>query len=103
MSVATPTEVDWLKSLLFDRGYLARMKGDAIKIYLAVLASCDGETGRGVTLSLSHLMAETQLSCPTVIEGLARLERLGLVIATSGGPGKAKTYAVADPAGSLSA
>ena len=97
MPVATPIETDWLKSVLFDRGYLARMKGEVIKVYLAVLGACGGEPGRDVTLSLSQLMAGTQLSCPTVIECLARLERLGLVVATVNEPGKMKTYFVPDP------
>ena len=30
-----PTHDDWVKTVLFDRGYLARIPGDAIKVYLA--------------------------------------------------------------------
>ena len=34
MPVAMPIQTDWLKSVLFDRGYLARIKGEGIKVYL---------------------------------------------------------------------
>ncbi len=97
MAVATPVEADWLKGVLFRRGYLARMKGETIKVYLSVLAACGGEPGRDVTMSLSQLMDRTRLSSPTVIECLLRLERLGLVAATSPGPGRVKTYSISDP------
>ena len=50
-----------------------------------------------MTISLSRLTRRTQLSCPTVIECLARLEDLGLVVSTTREPGKVKTYYVADP------
>jgi GNAT superfamily N-acetyltransferase len=79
MAVAMPIQTDWVKSVLFDRGYLARIRGDAIKVYLVMLEACGGEPDRSVTISLSQLMRRTRLSCPTVIEGLARLEDLGLV------------------------
>jgi hypothetical protein len=101
MPVATPNRTDWLKSVLLERGYLARISGEAIKVYLVVLAACGGVPDRSVTLSLSQLMARTHLSCPTVIEALARLERLGLVVSTTKGRGKVKTYYVPDPPGSL--
>jgi pyocin large subunit-like protein len=94
---ATPIQTDWVKSVLFDRGYLARIRGDAIKIYLVMLAACGGEPDRSVTVSLSQLMKQTRLSCPTVIEGLARLEELGLVVSTTHERGKVKTYYVSDP------
>ena len=32
--VAMPIQTDWVKSVLFDRGYLARIRGEAIKVYL---------------------------------------------------------------------
>ncbi len=48
-------------------------------------------------------MARTRLSCPTVIDSLARLERLGLVVSTTHERGKTKTYYVPDPPSSLSA
>ena len=35
--VAMPVQTDWLKSVLFDRGYLARIKGEAIKVYLVMV------------------------------------------------------------------
>ena len=99
MSVAMPepTQDDWVKTVLFDRGYLARIRGDAIKVYLAIIEACGGVPDRSVTISLSLLMRRTQLSCPTVIESLARLEDLGLVVSTTHQRGKVKTYYVSDP------
>ena len=97
MPVAMPIRTDWLRSVLFDRGYLARIKGEAIKVYLVVLEACGGEPDQSVALSLSQLRARTQLSTPTVIESLARLERLGLVVSTTHERGKVKTYYVPDP------
>ena len=52
---------------------------------------------RSVKLSLSQLMARTGLSCPTVIDGLERLEAVGLVVSTTRERGKVKTYYVPDP------
>jgi DNA-binding MarR family transcriptional regulator len=97
MPVAMPIGTDWLRSVLFDRGYLARIKGEAIKVYLVVLEACDGVPDQSVVLSLSQLRARTKLSTPTVIESLARLERLGLVVSTTHERGKVKTYYVPDP------
>jgi DNA-binding MarR family transcriptional regulator len=92
-----PVQTDWLKSVLFDRGYLARIKGEAIKVYLVVVQACGGQPDRSVSLSLSQIMARTRLSCPTVIDGLARLEEAGLVVSTTHERGKVKTYYVPDP------
>jgi tRNA G26 N,N-dimethylase Trm1 len=92
-----PTQTDWVKTVLFDRGYLARIRGDAIKVYLVMLEACGGEPDRSVTISLSQLASRTQLSSPTVVEGLARLEELGLVVSTTHQRGKVKTYYVSDP------
>jgi hypothetical protein len=103
MPVAMPIQSDWLKSVLFDRGYLARIRGEAIKVYLVMLDACGGAPDRSVTLSLNQLMARTRLSCPTVIESLARLEALGLVVSTTHERGKVKTYYVSDPPASQSA
>jgi hypothetical protein len=97
VAASTLNQADWLKSVLFDRGYLARIRGDAIKVYLAVLDACGGLPDRSVTVSLAQLMAQTQLSCPTVIESLTRLEQLGLVVSTTRQRGKVKTYYVSDP------
>lgn len=97
MAVTAPSQADWLKSVLFDRGYLARIRGEAIKVYLVMLDACGGAPDRSVTLSLNQLMARTQLSCPTVIESLGRLEELGLVVSTTHERGKVKTYYVSDP------
>lgn len=102
MPVAMPVQTDWLKSVLFDRGYLARIKGEAIKVYLVVVQACGGQPDRSVSLSLSQIMARTRLSCPTVIEGLARLEEIGLVVSTTHERGKVKTYYVPDPPACLS-
>jgi hypothetical protein len=95
--LATPVQTDWLRSVLFDRGYLARIRGEAIKVYLVMVEACGGLPHRSVTLSLNQLMARTELSCPTVIESLARLETLGLVVSTTRERGKVKTYYVPDP------
>jgi DNA-binding MarR family transcriptional regulator len=95
--VAMTIQTDWLKSVLFDRGYLARIKGEAIKVYLVVLEACGGLPDRSVTMSLSQIRARTKLSTPTVIESLLRLEQIGLVVSTTHEPGKVKTYYVADP------
>ena len=97
MAVAMPIQTDWVKSVLFDRGYLARIRGEAIKVYLAMLQSTGGVPDRSVTVSLNQLMKRTRLSCPTVIESLARLEDLGLVVSTTHERGKVKTYYVSDP------
>jgi hypothetical protein len=92
-----PIQTDWVKSVLFDRGYLARIRGEAIKVYLVMLESSGGLPDRSVTLSLSQLMTRARLSCPTVIDSLARLEELGLVVSTTHERGKIKTYYVSDP------
>ena len=97
MSVATPVQADWLKSVLFDRGYLARIQGETIKVYLVMLEACGGWPDRSVRISLNQLMSRTRLSCPTVIESLQRLERLGLVVSTTHERGKPKTYYISDP------
>ena len=99
MTAAMPqaTHDDWVKTVLFDRGYLARIRGEAIKVYLAIIEACGGLPDRSVTISLGHLMTRTRLSCPTVIECLARLEELGLVVSTTRQRGKVKTYYVPDP------
>ncbi len=100
MSVATPVTIqaDWVKTVLFDRGYLARIRGEAIKVYLVIIQACEGVADRSVTISLNQLMKRTQLSCPTVIESLGRLEELGLVVSTTHQRGKVKTYYVPGPA-----
>ena len=65
--------------------------------------ACGGVPDRSVSLSLRELMARTRLSCPTIIDGLARLEELGLVVSTTHERGKVKTYYVPDPPSTLSA
>jgi hypothetical protein len=92
-----PDQEDWVKTVLFDRGYLARIRGDAIKVYLVIVEASGGLPDRSVTISLKLLMRRTNLSCPTVIESLARLEDLGLVVSTTHQRGKVKTYYVSDP------
>lgn len=98
----TPTD-QWLRSVLFDRGYLARIRGEAIKVYLVMVEACGGQPDRSVQLSLRQLMERTSLSCPAVIDCLARLEALGLVAATTRQRGRTKTYYVPDPPDGLSA
>jgi pyocin large subunit-like protein len=95
--VTMPIQTDWVKSVLFDRGYLTRIRGDAIKVYLVMLEACGGMPDRSVTISLSQLTRRTHLSSPTVIDSLIRLEDLGLVVSTTHERGKVKTYYVADP------
>ncbi|MHC5540683.1 hypothetical protein ACYOEI_20890 [Singulisphaera rosea] len=97
MTIAMPIQTDWVKNVLFDRGYLARIRGDSIKVYLAMLEACGGEPDKSITISLNRLMAKTRLSCPTVIESLSRLEDLGLVVSTTHERGKVKTYYISDP------
>jgi hypothetical protein len=94
-------QTDWVKSVLFDRGYLARIRGDAIKVYLTMLEASGGQPDQSVTLSLNQLMERTRLSCPTVIHGLAQLEKLGLVVSTTRERGKVKRYYVSDPPGGI--
>lgn len=103
MPATMSIQADWMKSVLIDRGYLARIKGEAIKVYLVMLEASGGMPDRSVTVSLSRLMAETRLTCPTVVEALRRLEKLGLVVSTTHRPGLTKSYYVADPPSSLSA
>src|SRR3954470_13946691 len=64
--VAMPIQTDWVKSVLFDRGYLSRIRGEAIKVYLVMLEGCGGAPDRSVTISLSQLTRQTRLSSPTV-------------------------------------
>lgn len=99
MAVAMPetTQADWVQTVLFDRGYLSRIRGEAIKVYLVVVEACGGLPDRSVTISLNQLMKRTHLSCPTVIESLSRLEELGLVVSTTHERGKVKTYYLPDP------
>ncbi len=89
--------LDWVKSVLFDRGYLARIRGEGIKVYLLFVEACGGIPDRSVTLSLGQITRRTRLSTPTVIDSLVRLEELGLVVSTTHERGKVKTYYVPDP------
>ena len=79
MSVPTPATIenDWVRRVLFEQGYLAKIPGDSIKVYLAMIEACGGLPDQSVTISLKVIMRRTRLSCPTVIESLARLESLG--------------------------
>jgi pyocin large subunit-like protein len=97
VAVAMPTQTDWLKSVLFDRGYLSRIKGEAIKVYLVMIEACGGIPDQSVQLSLHQICERTSLSCPTVIDSLSRLEKLGLVVSTTRQRGKVKSYYVPDP------
>ena len=66
MAVAMPqsTSDDWVKTVLFDRGYLARIRGEAIKVYLAIIEACGGMPDRSVTISLSLLTRRTPVVLP---------------------------------------
>ena len=99
MAVATPVTIqaDWVQTVLFDRGYLSRIRGEAIKVYLVIIEACGGVPDQSVTISLNQLTKRTNLSCPTVIESLARLEELGLVVSTTHQRGKVKTYYLPGP------
>ncbi|WP_435020317.1 hypothetical protein TA3x_001764 [Tundrisphaera sp. TA3] len=92
-----PIQTDWLRSVLIERGYLARIKGEAIKVYMVMLEACGGIPDQSVTMSLNQMMQQTRLSCPTVIDCLARLEKLKLVVSTTHERGKVKSYYVSDP------
>jgi hypothetical protein len=96
-ATAITAQHDWVKTVLFDRGYLARIRGDAIKVYLAIIEASGGLPDCSLTISLNRLMQRTKLSCPTVIESLGRLEELGLVVSTTHERGKVKTYYICDP------
>jgi hypothetical protein len=101
MNVGTCDRVqaDWLSSILFDQGYLSRIRGDAIKVYLVIIEACNGLPNQSVTVSLNQLVKRTDLSCPTVIDSLARLEELGLVVSTTHERGKVKTYYIPGSSG----
>lgn len=103
VGVHESTQTDWVQSVLFDRGYLARIRGEAIKVYLAVIEAGGGEPDRSVTISLNQLTARTRLSVPTVIDSLAQLERLGLVVSTTRQRGKVKSNPVRSPSFRVSA
>ena len=93
-----PVQADWVKTMLFDRGYLSRIRGEAIKVYLAIIEACHGFPDQSVTISHSQLMKRTDSLCPTVIDSLAQLEELGLVVSTTHERGKVKAYYVPGPA-----
>ena len=44
-AVMSPVGTDWLRSVLFERGYLARIKGEAIKVYLVMVEACADDDG----------------------------------------------------------
>jgi hypothetical protein len=96
-TAAAKVRADWVCTILFDRGFLSRLRGDAIKVYLVIIEACHGIPDQSVTISLNQLMKQTCLSCPTVIESLSRLEELGLVVSTTHQRGKVKTYYVPGP------
>lgn len=102
IAMSTHTQ-DWLRTVLFDRGYLARIRGEAIKVYLVMVEASGGRPDRSVRLSLRQLRTRTSLSCPTIAESLARLEALGLVVSTTRERGRTRTYYIPDPPASLSA
>ena len=99
MVVTTPKTIqtDWVQTVLFDRGFLSRIRGDAIKVYLVFIEACHGLPDQSVTISLNQLIKRTNLSCPTIIESLAKLEELGLVVSTTRQRGKVKTYYIPGP------
>jgi hypothetical protein len=97
VAIPAPAQTDWVRTVLFDRGYLAKIRGEAIKVYLVIIEACDGLPNRSLTISLKQLMNRTGLSCPTVIESLTRLEQLGLVVSTTHERGKVKTYYIPGP------
>jgi Bacterial regulatory protein, arsR family len=97
VTTSETVQADWVRTVLFDRGFLSRIRGEAIKVYLVIIEACDGLPDRSVTISLNQLMKRTQLSCPTIIESLSKLEELGLVVSTTHERGKVKTYYVPGP------
>jgi DNA-binding transcriptional ArsR family regulator len=97
ISRSASTQADWIQNVLFDRGYLSKIRGEAIKVYLVMIEACGGLPGQSVTISLSQLTARTQLSHPTVMESLTRLEQLGLVVSTTRQRGRVTSYYIPDP------
>ena len=73
------TQSDWVKTVLFDRGYLARIRGEAIKVYLAIIEASGGQPDRSVTISLGHLMTPDAAVVPDRdrLPGAARGPRPG--------------------------
>ena len=69
----------------------------AIGALLALVAATGGRPDRSVTVSLSQLADRTRLAGPTIVDCLARLERLGLVASTTRRRGRTSTYYVSDP------
>ena len=88
---------EWLRVTLLERGYLARIGGEAIKVYLVLIGLCAGRPGRSVRVSGGWLSRRAGISVVTVGRSLVRLERLGLVEVVEHPPGKAKTYRLLDP------
>ena len=64
-----------------------------------MLESCGEVPDTSVTISLNQLSRRTGLSCPTVIESLARLEDLGLVVLTTPRAGEDQDLLCVGPAG----
>lgn len=98
VAASATVQADWVQTILFKQGYLARIRGEAIKVYLVIIETCGGLPDRSVTISLNQLMRRTGLSCPTVIDSLAQLAELRLVVSTTHQRGKVKTYYVPGPA-----
>lgn len=98
VAIAEPP-TDWLRQLLLDRGFLALIRGEAIKVYLVLLAEAGGSPNQNVTLSIPQITQRTRLSQPTVSHGLAHLESLGLIVAVERAVGKVRTYHLLDPPG----
>ena len=98
VAASAMVQADWVQTILFKQGYLARIRGEAIKVYLAIIETCGGLPDRSVTISLNQLMKRTGLSCPTIIDSLAQLAELRLVVSTTHQRGKVKTYYVPGPA-----
>lgn len=97
------TGTDWFRTVLLERGYLARIRGEAIKVYLVMLSACGGSPGRSVTLSVPEIMRRTRLSYPTVQASLKQLTTLGLVVSKENKVGRTRTYEVPDPPSRVSA
>ena len=50
--IPEPFQDDWVKTVLIDRGYLAKIRGEAIKVYLAILEACGGVPTVALRLAL---------------------------------------------------
>jgi len=69
----------------------------AFLVYLKLWYACGGPDGRGASLSLQMLAAETGLSKSSVQSAIRRLKRRGYLVATNPSPTAIPAYKVRAP------